>query len=96
MSSLLIEKQNLGGFNYRNWIIFDDAGTIVALDQDIKFCSRVLGLDAMTFTHDYMERATADTTAEMQELILAGVEKRLNEMGISVNDLSLYPEEDNE
>jgi len=90
MASMHIETQCLGDFKYRNWIIYNDDGEIVAYDQDAKFCARVLGLEPSEFMVEYMDSPTANTMKEMEALILTGIERRLEELDMTVNNLLLY------
>jgi hypothetical protein len=91
VSSLRIESQSLGSFTYRNWIISNDDGEIVVYDQDTKFVTRVLGLEPAEFVEDYMGGVgSAQDMETMEANILFGIEKRLEELDLSINDLVLY------
>ena len=89
MAGLRIETVNMGGFRYRNWILSNDEGEIVAYDQDAKFCSRVLGIEPSDFARTYCPNGAPDMDS-MQELILKGIEAELDNEGLTVNDLTLY------
>lgn len=93
MARLQEEHVQMGSFKYTNWLLFNDAGDLVAFDQDVKLVQRVLHVDP-----GYFQQVLNDVTAqhqktqghalEREDALIFTIERILQDnFGHGINDL---------